>query len=84
MGLLEYYLIFSITTSLVATILMCRPVLSEVRLKNPTNPLVEYMAKGYVIVFLLLAIVAPLVFIVLLRKSSIESFKFGLLKALLV
>lgn len=80
MGLIEYYLIFAITTSIFALIDVYVPTLKEAISKDVKNSLTANPKTSYVIYFIITAIIAPLVILPMLVPSMNERFRNSLSK----
>ncbi len=83
MNILWYYLMFCIATAVTATIVLYMPVAKELQAKAINHILISYKFTTYVSVLICGIIAAPLLFIVLIRRSTVEIFKSSLLKSFL-
>lgn len=68
--LLIAYLIFSMTTSITAIILLMKPVITELKKDQPLNLLVQYPFLTYFTFLIMGILLAPLLILLLLIPNS--------------
>lgn len=82
MGLIEYYIIFALSTSLACWYLFFWPILNFVKSKGVDNEFTRYPILSSVIYIIVSAIIAPVLIFPLLFPNSAVSFRRGLLKSI--
>lgn len=75
MGLIEYYLIFALTTSIMALIDVFLPTLNQARRDGIKNVLTENPKLSVVVYLVLTSIIAPLILLPLLVPSMNVRFR---------
>lgn len=78
MGLIEYYLIFALTTSIFALIDVFTPLLNKARANGVKNVLTENPKLSIFVYFILTILVAPFVILPLLVPSMNVRFRASL------
>lgn len=82
MGLIEFYLIFALTTSLIALIDIFIPAVQEAKADGITNVLTENCKTSYLVYFVISAILAPFIFLPVIIPSMHARFKTSLTKTI--
>lgn len=82
MEVLIIYLIFCLTTSIMASIFILRPALTMVGIVEPLNPVIEYTWLTYIVFFCLSMLTAPALFMSVIIPSFGDRFKNTLAKSL--
>lgn len=82
MGLIEYYIIFALATSLFALIDIFRPTLQEAKEAGVVNALTLNPKLSYFVYVCITTIIAPLVFLPILVPSLNERFREGIKKTI--
>jgi uncharacterized membrane protein YdjX (TVP38/TMEM64 family) len=80
MGLIEYYLIFALTTSLFALIDIFYPTLKRAQAEGVDNTLTQNPKLSYFVYVCITTIIAPLVFLPLIIPSLNQRFREGIEK----
>ena len=80
MGLIEYYLIFALATSLFALIDVFYPILKAAKADGVVNALTENPNLSYFVYVCITTIVAPLVILPVLVPGLNERFRQGIKK----
>ena len=80
MGLMEYYLIFALTTSIFAIIDVFTPLLSKAKADGVKNVLTENYKLSVFVYFILTVIMAPFIILPLLVPSMNIRFRDSLSK----
>lgn len=80
MGLIEYYLIFALTTSLFALLDIFMPTMRKAASEGVDNVLTQNPKLSYFVYVCITTIIAPLVFLPLLVPSLNERFREGIAK----
>lgn len=75
MGLIEYYLIFALTTSIMALIDVFLPTLNQARRDGISNVLTENPKLSVLVYLVITAIIAPLILLPLLIPSMNTRFR---------
>ena len=75
MGLIEYYFIFALTTSIFALIDIFLPILNEARAAEVNNVLTENPKLSCLVYFCISTIMAPLLILPMLVPSMNERFR---------
>lgn len=82
MGLIEYYLIFALTTSIFALIDVFIPTLNQAREDGVANVLTENPKLSVLVYFFLTTLIAPFVILPLIVPSMNTRFKNSLAKVI--
>lgn len=82
MGVIEFYIIFALTTGAVSLYELVGPVMFELSLHDPKHNMVEYKYLSYFVFFVFCTAVAPLMFLSCIVPSFGERFKGALVTAL--
>lgn len=80
MGLIEYYLIFALATSLFALLDIFYPTMKQAQAEGVDNTLTQNPKLSYFVYLCITTIIAPLVFLPLLVPSLNERFREGIAK----
>lgn len=76
------YFIFCLTTAIMATLFIFRPVMAQVIKNQPLNPVSQYSNISYFVFFNITMLTAPLIFFSVIIPSFNERFKFTLSETL--
>lgn len=79
----SYYIIFAVTTAIVATLLLLNPVLRDLGDLRPIHNMVEYPWLTRATFFCIFLLIAPTVLLPTVISSLGSTFKQGMLKELL-
>lgn len=82
MGLIEYYLIFALTTAIFALIDVFMPTLRAAKAEGVKNTLTENPKLSYLIYVCITTIIAPLVILPMLVPSMNERFRNSIIKVI--
>lgn len=82
MDLIFYYYIFAIATGLAAMYELVLPVLGELEVSEPENPVVQYLKISKLTFLLVMIIGAPVFFLSCIIPSFAERFRNAFLNAL--
>ena len=80
--LLELYVLFALTTALTGLYELMHPVLSSIKKKHPDLGIVEHLWLSYLVSFLLLIVLAPVVLPLVLVPSMGSTFRISMYKTL--
>lgn len=83
MGLIEYYVLFALSTSITACYLWFWPLLQKAKSQNITNSFTENPKLSTVIYVIISTLVAPILILPLLSSTLAEKFELGLSKEIL-
>ena len=82
MGVITAYILFAMTTGIVAIYEIVSPVMGDLQILNPEHNMVEYKWISYSVFFLMFLVGAPLVFFSCIIPSWGTRFRESLLNAL--
>ena len=83
MGVIEYYLLFALSTSITSWYLWYWPLVRKARETNINNSFTEYPKLSTVVYIFVSALIAPLLVLPLLFDHFGENFERGLAKEIL-
>jgi hypothetical protein len=83
MGLIEYYVLFALSTSITACYLWFWPLLQKAKSQNIINSFTENPKLSTVIYVIISTLVAPILILPLLSSTLAEKFELGLSKEIL-
>jgi hypothetical protein len=83
MGLIEYYVLFALSTSITACYLWFWPLLQKAKSQNITNSFTENPKLSTVIYVIISTLVAPILILPLVSNTLAEKFELGLSKEIL-
>jgi hypothetical protein len=78
----ELYVLFALTTALTGLYELMHPVLSSVKKNHPDLSIVEHLWLSYLVSFILLVVLAPVVLPIVLVPSIGSTFRISLFKTL--
>lgn len=82
MGLIEYYIIFALTTGIACWFVFYWPVMQEARAEGIDNVTTQNPMLSSVVYIIISTIIAPVLIIPFLSNSRAEQFKEGLRKSI--
>ena len=83
MGLIEYYVLFALSTSITACYLWFWPLLQKAKSQNITNSFTENPKLSTVIYVIISTLVAPILILPLVSNTLAQKFELGLSKEIL-
>lgn len=83
MGLIEYYVLFALSTSITACYLWFWPLLQKAKSQKITNSFTENPKLSTVIYIIISTVVAPILVLPLVSNTLAEKFELGLSKEIL-
>lgn len=83
MGIIEYYLLFALSTSITSWYIWYLPLVRKARETNIKNQFTEYHKLSTVVYITVSALIAPALVLPLLSASFGENFERGLAKEIL-
>jgi nicotinamide riboside transporter PnuC len=83
MGLIEYYLLFALSTSITSWYIWYKPLVRKARETNIKNSFTEYGKLSSIVYIIVSSIIAPVIVLPLLSSQFAENFERGLAKEIL-
>lgn len=83
MGLIEYYVLFALSTSITACYLWFWPLLQKAKSQKITNSFTENPKLSTMIYIIISTVVAPILVLPLVSNTLAEKFELGLSKEIL-
>ena len=76
--MIEFYIVFCLTTSIVSIWELIIPALSTLKEIRPIHNMIDYIWISYIVFFLMILLLAPLIFLALIipsfKKRFLDSF----------